>query len=111
MSGMWNGIRADLELKADETGHVVKACRFFGIGMTGFFQWWKDHAERGEAWLVNARLTGLSDCTKYPWALMMRPPEETFAGLASQSVGLHLPKRIVLVCHPVSLFAIAARYR
>ena len=39
---------------AEEIGHVAKACRYFGIGRSGFNRWRQAYAERSEAGLVNA---------------------------------------------------------
>lgn len=39
---------------ADETGSVVKACRYFGVGRSSFYRWRQAYAERGEAGLINA---------------------------------------------------------
>ncbi len=39
---------------AEEIGHVVKTCRYFGIGRASFYLWRKAYAERGKAGLINA---------------------------------------------------------
>lgn len=41
-------------LHAEETGHVAKACRYFGIGRPSFYRWRKAYADHGEAGLINA---------------------------------------------------------
>ena len=37
---------------AEETGHVAKTCRYFGIGRASFYRWRKAYAERGEAGIL-----------------------------------------------------------
>ena len=39
---------------AEETGHVAKTCRYFGIGRSSFYRWRQAYTERGEAGLINA---------------------------------------------------------
>ncbi len=39
---------------AEETGHVARTRRFFGIGRSSFYRWRQAYAERGEAGLINA---------------------------------------------------------
>ena len=38
---------------AEETGHVAKICRYFGIGRSSFYRWRQAHAASGEAGLIN----------------------------------------------------------
>ena len=38
---------------ADETGHVAKTCRYFGIGRSSFYRWREAHRKHGDAGLVN----------------------------------------------------------
>lgn len=33
---------------AEETGHVSKTCRYFGIGRTSFYRWRQSYAKYGE---------------------------------------------------------------
>lgn len=37
---------------SEEIGHVVKTCRYFGIGRASFYRWRKAYAERKEAGLM-----------------------------------------------------------
>src|SRR6056297_1680872 len=39
---------------AEESGHVARTCRYFGIGRSSFYRWRQAYAERGEAGLINA---------------------------------------------------------
>ena len=39
---------------AEETGHVTKTCRYFGVGRSSFYRWRQAYIERGEAGLINA---------------------------------------------------------
>jgi len=34
---------------AEETGHIVKTCRYFGIGKSTFFRWRQAYRKHGEA--------------------------------------------------------------
>lgn len=38
---------------ADETGHVAKTCRYFGVGRSSFHRWREAYRKHGEAGLVN----------------------------------------------------------
>jgi transposase-like protein len=38
---------------AEETGHVAKACRYFGIGRTSFYRWRQSYEKYGEDGLIN----------------------------------------------------------
>lgn len=38
---------------ADETGHVAKTCRYFGIGRSSFYRWREAYRKHGDAGLVN----------------------------------------------------------
>ena len=38
---------------AEETGHVSRTCRYFGIGTSTFYRWRAAHRKHGEAGLVN----------------------------------------------------------
>ena len=38
----------------EETGHVAKTCRYFGIARSSFYRWRQAYADRGEAGLINA---------------------------------------------------------
>jgi len=38
---------------AEETGHVAKTCRYFGIGRTSFYRWRQSYAKHGEDGLIN----------------------------------------------------------
>lgn len=38
---------------ADETGHVAKTCRYFGVGRSSFYRWRKAYLKHGDAGLVN----------------------------------------------------------
>jgi transposase len=39
---------------AEETGHVARTCRYFGVGRSSFYRWRQAYADRGEAGLINA---------------------------------------------------------
>jgi len=39
---------------AEETGHVAKTCRYFGISRSSFYRWRQAYADRFEAGLINA---------------------------------------------------------
>ena len=39
---------------AEETGHVARTCRYFGIGRSSFYRWRQTYADRGEEGLINA---------------------------------------------------------
>jgi transposase len=39
---------------AEETGHVAKTCRYFGISRSSFYRWRQAYADRVEAGLINA---------------------------------------------------------
>ena len=36
---------------ADETGHVAKTCRYFGIGRSSFYRWREAYRKHGDAGL------------------------------------------------------------
>ena len=36
---------------AEETGHVARTCRYFGVGRSSFYRWRQAYADRGEAGL------------------------------------------------------------
>ena len=38
---------------AEETGHVAKTCRYFGIGRTSFYRWRQSYEKYGEDGLIN----------------------------------------------------------
>ena len=38
---------------ADETGHVARTCRYFGVGRASFYRWKNAYAKNGEAGLIN----------------------------------------------------------
>ncbi len=38
---------------ADETGHVAKTCRYFGVGRTSFYRWREAYKKHGEDGLIN----------------------------------------------------------
>ena len=38
---------------AEETGHVVNTCRYFGIGRTSFYRWRQSYEKYGEDGLIN----------------------------------------------------------
>ena len=38
---------------AENTGHVAKTCRYFGINRSSFYLWRQTCADRGEAGLIN----------------------------------------------------------
>lgn len=38
---------------AEETGHVAKTCRFFGVGRSSFYRWRDLYIKHGEAGLIN----------------------------------------------------------
>ena len=38
---------------AEETGHVAKTCRYFGVGKCSFYRWRAAYRQHGEAGLVN----------------------------------------------------------
>ena len=42
-------------LHAEQTGHVAKTCRYFGIGRASFYRWKSAYRECGEAGLINAK--------------------------------------------------------
>ena len=39
---------------AEETGHIAKTCRYFGIGRSSFYRWRQAYCDRGEVGLINA---------------------------------------------------------
>ncbi len=39
---------------AEKTGHVARACRYFGVGRSNFYRWKRAYEARGEAGLFNA---------------------------------------------------------
>ncbi len=39
--------------RAEETGHVAKACHYFGIGRTSFYRWKAAFPKDGEEGLIN----------------------------------------------------------
>ena len=38
---------------ADETGHVAKTCRYFGVARSSFYRWREAYRKHGDAGLVN----------------------------------------------------------
>ena len=38
---------------AEETGHLAKTCRYFGIGLTNFYRWCQSYKKYGEDGLIN----------------------------------------------------------
>ena len=40
---------------AEQTSHVAKTCRYFGVGRSSFYRWKAADEQRGEAGLVNAK--------------------------------------------------------
>lgn len=38
---------------AEETGHVARTCRYFGVGRSSFYRWRQAYADRGEAGLIS----------------------------------------------------------
>jgi transposase-like protein len=37
---------------ADDTGHVAKTCRYFGVGRSSFYRWRKAYRKHGEGGLA-----------------------------------------------------------
>ena len=38
---------------AEETGHVAKTCRYFGVGRSSLYRWHEAYRKHGDAGLVN----------------------------------------------------------
>jgi transposase-like protein len=44
---------------AEQTGHVARTCRYFGVGRSSFYRWREAYRKHGDAGLVN-RLSEVS---------------------------------------------------
>ncbi len=40
---------------AEQSGHVARTCRYFGVGRSSFYRWKAAYDQRGEAGLINAK--------------------------------------------------------
>ena len=65
MTSQERGIQRKLKvlLHAEQTGHVAKTCRYFGIGWASFYRWKSAYRERGEK-ISRFQHTAIDDATR-----------------------------------------------
>ena len=58
---------------AENTGHVARTCRYFGVGCTSFYRWEAAYDQHGEAGLVNAKPIPKNPANQTPPELARKP--------------------------------------